>query len=166
MEWSGPLPNVWIRFRVGDDDYALPLGTVAEVTGARAPSLIPLVSLEVGGILNVRGEPLPAVSGHVLLAGDAGRAAGRAAGPALVLERGAVRIGVLVDSVSRIERDLETRLKADEFMEPDRESELVRWVRADGTRVGLIDAEELLERATRLLTSRAQKGEEPCPIVF
>ena len=69
---------------------------------APRPHLIPRVALELGGVVNVRGEPLPAVDGGALLTG---RSALRHR-HMLVLERGSLRLGVLVGAVQRIESAL------------------------------------------------------------
>ncbi len=150
-------PRQWLCFGLAQLDYAIPLDSVSEVTAARVPNFVPFVPLEVGGILNVRGEPLPAVDGHALVGAPGG------AGPrhALVLEEGAIRIGLLVDSVSRIERDLRDA-GPDENLDGARpaEREGVEWVMHEGQRVGLVDANEWLGLAMALLTRH--EGEERC----
>ncbi len=155
----------WLRFQLGDSGFGIPLDAVGEVTAARQPHLIPLVPLEVGGVLNVRGEPLPVVDGGVLVGGDPG--SGRR--HAIVLEEGKLRVGVLVDSVSRIERGLEEAV-AEELDADDPEAvhvDFVHWVRSGGNRVGLVDAEILLKRATDLLSRQVvQRGEDVCLNAF
>ncbi len=155
----------WIRFRVGDERYAIPLEAVTEVAPARRPQLIPLVPLEIGGVLNVSGEPLPVVEGSVLLQ----RSSPGGARHALVLEEGSLRVGVLVDHVSRIERGLGVAgaddALGDEDPEPD--PDFVSWVRHGGVRVGLVGAEGLLRLATELLARGAGfGGEEKCLNAF
>lgn len=138
----------WLRFAVGDREYAIALEAVSEVTAARQPNFVPLVPLAIGGVLNVRGEPLPAVDARALI----GIESERRARPALVLERGAIRIGLLVDSVTRIERGLAA---SDEPFdaEPPGASLGVEWIWTDGAWVGLVDADSWLDFATALLTS-------------
>jgi chemotaxis signal transduction protein len=155
----------WLRFRLGASEYAIALDAVVEVTAARTPRLIPLVKRHIGGILNVGGEPLPAVHGHALVGGsDDG---GTRARHALVLEDGPVRVGILVDQVSRIERDLD-KADADESFDVATddlpELDFVNWVRHDGQRVGLVDAERLLGLATELLTG--VEGGRECQTAF
>ena len=153
----------WLRFRLQGLEYAIPLDAVAEVTPPKRPNLIPLVPLEVGGILNVRGEPLPAVDGCALIGRPgSGEAMPR---PALVLEEGKVRVGVLVDHASRIERGLgEAGLDETFEGEPPPELAFVKWVRHGGERVGLVDAKGWLQLATGLLTQQGgHRGEEACP---
>ena len=150
----------WLRFKIGDSACAIPLHAVAEVTSAGSPRLIPLVPLRVGGILNVRGEPLPVVNGGVVLRdqpSDVHR-------HVLVLEHGLARIGILVGHVSRIERSMPST-PADDDAETS--CAHVRWVNDGDERLGLVDPEALFQRATELLTEqRPLMGEEPCQSVF
>jgi chemotaxis signal transduction protein len=139
----------WLRFEISGQAYAIPLAAVVEVTGAQPLHLIPRIPLEIAGVLNVRGEPLPAVDGGALLTGS----------PAerhryvLVLERAGLRIGVLVGQVRRIEREL--ALTLDEPVEPS--GALVEWVNQDDKALGLVDPEGLIERATLLLTDQRKQ---------
>jgi len=138
----------WLCFEVSGQAYAIPLASVVEVTGAQRPHLIPRISLEIGGVLNVRGEPLPAVDGGTVLTGSKAQRHRHV----LVLERGSLRIGMLVGQVRRIERELPARAE-------ERDGALVQWVSQDGSALGLVDPEGLIERATMLLTDqRKQPG--------
>ena len=155
----------WLRFQVGGHLYAIPLDAVAEVTPAESPRLIPFVSPEIGGILNVRGEPVPAVYGGIVLGG----ARPRVHRHLMVLERGKLRVGVLAEEVTTIERGIEPPEEDPDALEPAGEGaeEFVRWIRhADGP-LGLVAPEGLLERATaQLEPTRAEGGEEPCQDAF
>lgn len=149
----------WLRFRLRDTGYAVPLDAVAEVTGARRPRLAPFVPIELGGVVNVRGEPLVVVNGGALLLG-APAPLGR---HAFVLQSGAVRLGVLVDQVTRIERGLGGT--APELCPPPvgaPDLAWVRWVARRAARVGLLDPDALVERATDLLTGHGLQGEDQC----
>ncbi len=126
----------WLRFRIAGRSFGLPLDSVAEVTAGGAPRLIPFVSRDAGGILNVRGEPMPVVdAGALLLGAPAG-----ARGHVVALVRGGVRLGLLVDFVACIEPDS-----------------------ADAERV---EPDALFERALQLLTPGGWpglQGGNPCP---
>ena len=158
--------NAWIRFRVHDEEYALPLDSVVEVTVARRPRLIPLVPREVAGVINVKGEPLPALDAGTLLRD---RPAGNPR-HALVLQRESLRIGLLVGSVSTIEasRDLARCEPAEPPPGPEPGRGLVRWTLVDGEKLGLLDHDALLGRVGDLLTRQAQHTEkgEPWPSAF
>jgi len=140
----------WLRFEVAEQGYAVPLGAVVEVMAAPSPHLIPRVALDVGGMVNVRGEPVPAVDGGALLTGRPARRHRHM----LVLERGSLRLGVLVGAVQRIEGTLGLV----ESAELPRSGELVEWVTEDGRQLGLVDPEGLIERGVLLLTETELRG--------
>ena len=144
----------WLRFEVADQGYALPLGAVVEVMAAPRPHLIPRVSLELAGVVNVRGEPLPAVDGGALLTGVSALQYRHM----LVLERGSLRLGVLVGGVQRIERAL-----ALVEQEVTHSGELVEWVTEGEKALGLVDPDGLIERGVLLLTELRSRagGQEP-----
>ena len=189
------MATSWLQFDLGERSFAIPLDAVAEVMWAQQPRLIPLVPPNVGGVLNIRGEPLVVMNGGAVFglepaqeasAAEAARAAkaeglseggwratARAPGPAglhyshvLLLEHGDSRIGLRVGHVSRIDRDRAVWTGREENV--NEEYPFVREVhRANGT-LGLVDLDGFLERATALLTqSRAhQGGQESCLSAF
>ena len=150
----------WIRFSIGEIAYAIPLSAVVEVASAARPYLIPLVPLQAGGILNVRGEPLPVVDGGALLCNQSDDVYRHV----IVLEHGEGRIGVLVGHVSRIERSVPSGALDED---PPIDCPHVGWV-SDGTEcLGLVDPEALLERAKELFTDQpVPMGEKPCQSAF
>jgi len=159
----------WVCFRVAGGDYAIRLGAVVEVMAGRAPGLIPLLPLAVGGILNARGEPLAVVDGGTLL----GTAPSRSHHHVLVLERGTRRAGVLVDHVLRIERDLERRLAdlahaGDLPADPEVDASWIeRRQTREGVEIGLVDSEALFERAMDLLAGAgSHRRDERCQSAF
>ena len=85
------LAAPWLRFEVSDSQYAIPLDSVAEVAVTTSLRMIPLIQLDVGGILNVRGEPLPGVNGGLLLEGQPSNFHPHM----LVLEQGRIRLGLV-----------------------------------------------------------------------
>ncbi len=152
----------WILFRVDGYDYALPLDVVAEVTAARAPRLIPFVPRDHAGVIVAKGEPLPAVDGGTVLRQRPGMSHRRA----LLLERGKLRAGLLVEEVSRIERGLADRVQEPPGGDSDAPSgaDFVRWCFLGGKRLGLVDPDALLGRVGDLCagtrSSSVQQGEE------
>jgi chemotaxis signal transduction protein len=145
----------WLRFEVAEQGYALPLGAVVEVMAAPRLHLIPRVGLEMAGIVNLRGEPLPAVDGGALLTGRSALHHRHM----LVLERGSLRMGMLVGGVQRIER----ALPLVEASEVTHSGELVEWVTEGDKALGLVDPEGLIERGVLLLTELRSRagGQEP-----
>jgi len=154
------MASPWLRFNIGESDYAIPLHAVAEVTAGTAPRLIPLVPITLAGIVNVRGEPLPVVDGGALLGNPS-------PGPyreVLVLENETARIGILVGHVAGLEKDLSDRPVQGDSEEND---SYVHWVIDGREKLGLIDPEALLERAKELLMAQHPWiGGEPCPSAF
>jgi purine-binding chemotaxis protein CheW len=156
-------PERWLRFRVGADLLAVALESVVEVCEVRAAHPIPFVAPEIGGVQNVRGEPLPTVDGARLLLGTAGGGGG----VLLVLEEEGLRVGIRVDAASTFEPGEPVELEPEE---PARGRALRRFARAGGARIGLCDATELVERARRLLCRRGAgewneptEGGDACP---
>ncbi len=155
----------WLRFEVGGLAYAIPLDAVTEVTRACQRRLIPGVPLTLGGVVNVRGEPLPVVDAAVLLGGES---LPEAAGPqhALLLERGSLRLALQVRKVWRIEHELPRTVAQSES--GDAGPAFVHWVGGAADALGLVDPNGLLEHATALLTRTRvhHEGEESCPSAF
>jgi len=158
-----------LRFEVGSDSYALPLGAVAEVGRSLALHAIPLVPREVGGVANLRGEPLPALDGGSLLRGEATDKPRHL----LVLQEEQRRLGIVVERVSGIESDLASAAPfAPDAAPPG--PDFVSWVQSvSGPVLGLIDPNALFARATKLLTedsrpreSSHQRGEGICDDAF
>lgn len=156
----------WLLFRAGERDYALRIDALAEIVAARAPQLIPLVPIEVGGVLNCRGEPLPVVDGGLVLEG---RRSGSTR-HALVFEREELRLGLLVDHVLRIDRDLDpTRLSAIEAPAAAASAGACEsWKQTPlGRQLGIVNTESLLSRAIDLLVRNDEQGkEDPCHNAF
>lgn len=142
----------WLRLRVHQRRFALPLAAVAEVANAAPPHLIPQVPRELGGVVSFRGEPLPALDAAALLCAETG---GRR-GHLVVLADARLRLGLLVSELLGIERDLEDAVEIADA-EPAG-PEFVRWVRRGGEPIGLVCPEGLLEQARKLLTEQRIEG--------
>lgn len=156
-----------LRFEVGGEPYALNIDSVAEVARALPMHWIPLVPLELGGAVNLRGEPLPAVVARALLGG----ASSGSASHLLVMESERRRIGFAVDRVTGIDRHVKTGPAVAEEVRPS--SSLVTWVIGSPS-IGVIEPEALFQRASEVLNPDpraldvAQPGgdSEPCQARF
>ena len=156
-----------LRFDVGGEPYALSIDAVAEVARALSLHWIPLVPPEVGGAVNLRGEPLPAVDGWALLGGTQTSARRHL----LVIESERRRIAVLVDRLTGIDRELRTGPALPDEVRPS--SPLVTWL-AGPPAVGLIDPDALFCSASSLLNpdprlrdpSRSGGESDPCQARF
>jgi purine-binding chemotaxis protein CheW len=158
-----------LRFEVGRESYALPLGAVAEVARALPLHAIPLVPRHVGGVVNLRGEPVPALDGGSLLRGEAVDEPQHL----LVLEKEQRRVGIVVERVSGIESDLASAVPYDPEAAPPG-PDFVAWVQSiPGRALGLIDPNALFARVTEILNedsrprdSSRQRGEAICDDAF
>jgi len=156
--------STWLVFSVAHRTYMIDLDSVAEVVAARKLHLVPLIPLEVGGVLNVRGEPIPVVDGGAVLQK---RPCG-AHRHVLVFESDERRLGLLVDYVLRIDRDFRpTRIDTLEAPEDDGVCTFA-WKRSsDGGALGIVDSSAVLARATELLAGQSlESREEPCQNAF
>jgi purine-binding chemotaxis protein CheW len=153
----------FLVFRLGDDEFGLPIAAVDEV--ARVPAQItrvPKTPKFLEGVINLRGEVLPVVDQRrrfdmpPLADGEARRL--------IVLRTDRHRAGVIVDSVSEV-----LRCPADSVDEaPDLTGQATRLVNgvvnleASGRMILLLDPSELLTRAERgLLDAFAPQAEIP-----
>jgi len=164
LEDAPRAPSTWLYFRVGGFEYAIPVDAVTEALAARRPHLVPLLPLEIGGVLNIRGEPLPVVDGGAALQNVPCGATRHV----LVFERPDMRLGLLVDYITRIHRDFDpTRMDLLELA--DGVGECVEaWRRSSDVGVlGIVNSDALLARAASLFAGRSsQMKEEPCPNAF
>ncbi len=160
MASAGPQ----LVFRVAGRSFGVPVVAVSEVTAGGVPRLVPRVPLAVGGILNVRGEPLLAVdAGALLLDRPAG-----ARRHVVVFGDASLRIGILVDLAARMEGDPGAPL-AQGGESPLEAAVPVRWTECTGGLVGLVEPEDLLARARKLLAPAPQsrgEGGESWPTAF
>ena len=154
----------WLCFRVANSEYAIPLSDVAEVSAGRSRHLIPTLSLEVGGVINLRGEPLPALDGGLLLIGVISRSSRHV----LVLERGRVRVGLFVDAVLRMVHEMSRELvekspDADEVPGEVRSACFAERLRKRGGKIRLVDSDALIGRAVALMSDAVNmEGEGRC----
>ena len=99
----------YVLFRLGPEQYALPVSSVVSVVRYQQPTPVPRASEEVLGVVNLRGRVLPVV--------DLGRRFGRSvfeASPSsrvVVAESAAGSVGVAVDSASEVVTFTEDEIK-------------------------------------------------------
>jgi chemotaxis signal transduction protein len=139
-----------LLFRVAAERYLIDLEAVTEVAPAARPCLIPCIPLDLAGVINVRGEPVPVVDGGAVLQGRHAPSSRHA----LLLDAEGHRVGVLVAEVSRIERRQPTLPEGRQEDVPGFPF-IQRAHLADGE-VGVVDVSGLLARALELLGGGAQ----------
>ena len=143
-----------LRFQVAERSYLVPLGAVAEVTPSAEHCLVPRIPLDLGGVVNVRGEPVPVLDGGTVLQG-------RPCPPyryAILLNIDEHRLGVLVTGVSRIERRRPT--STEETAPASDDPPFVRRALLPDGPVGVVDETGLRARVRELLAGRPRQREE------
>ncbi|HSM92730.1 MAG TPA: chemotaxis protein CheW [Anaeromyxobacteraceae bacterium] len=90
-----------LTFRLGKEEFAVPIGRVREVLRAPAITEVPRAPAGVLGVVTVRGEIVPVVDAHARL-GVA--ATGGSAGRILIVDADEGPLGVLVDAVESVVR--------------------------------------------------------------
>jgi len=90
--------SIHVRFRVGDESFALPVGQVLEVAvlGSLAP--VPGAPPSVLGVRNLRGQVLPVID----LAGLLGTARPHGAQKLVITEEAGRRAGLAIDEVTDV----------------------------------------------------------------
>lgn len=164
---SGP----WLLFRQRLRRYAISLDRVGEVAPSEQLHPVPRVPPHVGGVVNLRGEPLPVVRAEALLGEDGATVDSPAQADArvrhlIVLRSERLRMAVAVEQVLRIERSLEGRPCGDDSNASA--PAFVSWIHHPGGEVGLVDPDALLDHAEAQLTEQrfAEGRQESCPIAF
>ena len=152
----GAAESQFLVFRLGDEEFGLPIASVDEV--ARAPDQItrvPKTPKFLEGVINLRGAVLPVVDQRSRF--DLPAYSGDKQRQRLVVVRSERhRAGLIVDSVSEV---LRTRAEAIDAA-PDLTGDAARLVRGvvnfgdSGRIVLLLDPAELLSRAERGLLDR------------
>jgi purine-binding chemotaxis protein CheW len=146
-EESAMADEQYIVFRLGGQDYGMPIGAVSEI--ARKPEHItrlPKAPAFIDGVMNLRGGVVPIV--------DLGRrfdlAVAERAGTQriLVLEVGGVRAGFMVDSVSEVLKVPASAVCAAPELSPDQARLISRVVNleAEGRMILLVDPTQLLSQ--------------------
>lgn len=137
----------FIVFRLGGQDYALPIAAVSEI--ARTPEQItrvPKAPSFIDGVINLRGGVVPIIDLRrrfdVVAAGD------RASQRILVLGIGGARAGFLVDSVAEVLKVPAEAIQAAPEMSPDQMRLISRVINLEskGRMILLVDSAQLLDQ--------------------
>lgn len=149
----------FLVFRLGDDEFALPIDAVDEVTAAPEQIVkLPKTPKFLEGVINLRGEVLPVVDQRQRF--DMPRLEDGARRRLLVVRTERHRAGLIVDSVSEVlSFDAEAIQPAPELA--GQAAKLVEGVinlEASGRIVLVLDPSELLSRSERGLLDAFGKG--------
>ena len=122
--------SVHVRFRVGAESFALPVGHVLEVADVGTLAPVPGAPPSVLGVRNLRGQVLPVID----LATVLGTPRSKAATKVVITEDAGRRAGLAIDQVTDV----------GELPGPLQESDspfLAGSTLADGELVGVVDVE-------------------------
>jgi purine-binding chemotaxis protein CheW len=155
----GSEDRKFLVFRLGDEEFGLPVEAVDEV--ARAPdrvTRVPRAPKFLEGVVNLRGVVIPVVDQRrrfdmpSLEQGDGRRL--------IVVRTGRHRAGLIVDSVSEVLRTMAADIEA----APDLTEDIARLVHgvvnieAEGRIILVLDPAELLTRAERGLLDKFESS--------
>ena len=90
--------SVHVRFRVGDENFALPVGQVLEVADLGQLAPVPGAPPAVLGVRNLRGHVLPVIDLAVVL----GTAHARPGARLVIAEEAGRRAGLAIDQVTDV----------------------------------------------------------------
>lgn len=152
-----------LLFRLGDDEFGLPIGAVSEVT--RRPerlTSLPKAPAFVDGIMNLRGQVLPVIDQRRRFGVPAEESARK---PVIVVRIGASQAGFVVDSVLRVAGVPASALQPAPDLGRDQNPTIdrVASLEVDGRIVLLVNPQELLDRAERDLLAALQGGSDSQP---
>ena len=151
----------FVVFRLGDDEYALPIAAVDEVAQAPAQiTRVPKTPKFLEGVINLRGEVLPVVDQRRRF--DMPKLEDGARRRLIVVRSERHRAGLIVDSVSEVLRLAEDRIEPAPQL-TDETSRLLRGVinlEREGRIVLILDPGELLSRAERGLLDKFEAQAE------
>jgi purine-binding chemotaxis protein CheW len=154
----------FVAFRLGDDEFALPIEAVDEV--ARVPeqvTRVPKTPEFLEGVINLRGEVLPVVDQRRRF--DMPTFDGAEGRRLLVVRSERHRAGLIVDSVSEVLRSSRDEIEP----APDLTGQATRLVNGvinlerAGRIILLLDPAELLSRAERGLLDAFQPDAQATP---
>src|SRR5215212_10563673 len=90
--------SIHVRFRLGDESFALPVAQVLEVAELGSLARVPGAPPSVLGVRNLRGQVLPVID----LAGVLGTAHARRAQRLVITEEAGRRAGLAIDEVTDV----------------------------------------------------------------
>lgn len=160
MESNVMADEQFIVFRLGGQDYGLPISAVSEI--ARPPERItrlPKAPSFIDGVMNLRGGIVPIVDLRrrfdIVATGHAGSAR------ILVLSIGGVRAGFLVDGVSEVMKVTSEAITPAPEMSPDQMRLISRVINLESTGriILLVDPIQLLDQVESDVLAKFERSE-------
>lgn len=97
----------WVSFYLGEELFACPIKSIQEIIPYQEPIPVPGASEGIEGVLNVRGEIIPVVSGSEITGSTqttASEKQSKDAGNIIIMDSNQGLLGMSIDSVSEIIR--------------------------------------------------------------
>jgi purine-binding chemotaxis protein CheW len=140
---------IFLVFRLGDDEFGLPIDAVVEVAQVPAQiTRVPKTPKFLEGVVNLRGEVLPVVDQRRRF--DMPRLDDNAARRLVVINTERLRAGIIVDAVSDVLRTYRANVAPPPQLTDEKTARLIEGVinlEKDARIVLLLDPTELLTRA-------------------
>ena len=93
-------PGQYLSFSLGQEDFAIPLGSVFEINGLTAITSVPQTPDFIAGVINLRGKIIPVVNLRVKL--GMGAIAHTKETCVIIADAGGRHVGMIVDSVKEV----------------------------------------------------------------
>ncbi len=93
-------PGQYLSFGLGQEDFAIPLGSVFEINGLTAITSVPQTPDFIAGVINLRGKIIPVVNLRVKL--GMGAIAFTKETCVIIADAGGRHVGMIVDSVKEV----------------------------------------------------------------
>jgi len=164
-EASAMAPEQFIIFRLGDQDYGIPIAAVGEI--ARPPEHItrlPKAPAFIDGVINLRGSVVPVVDLRRRF--DLGARERAASQRILILAIGGVIAGFLVDSVAEVMKAPTDAIRTAPELSPDQMRLISRVINleAEGRLILLVDPGQLLDQVETDVLARFEGSEPDSPV--
>ena len=148
----------FLVFRLGEQDFGLPIGTVTEVTMLPDKlTRLPKAPAFVEGVMNLRGQVIPIIDQRRRFLGDAASGKRRRV---VVVSLGDIQVGFVVDAVSEVLRVPADALRAAPELGSEGARVFDRVASLGEDMILIVEPRELVDRAERdMLAAMTGKGE-------
>jgi len=148
----------FLVFRLGEQDFGLPIGAVTEVTMLPEKlTRLPKAPAFVEGVMNLRGQVIPIIDQRRRFLGDAASGKRRRV---VVVSLGDIQVGLVVDAVSEVLRVPADALRAAPELGSEGTRVFDRVADFGEGMILIVEPRELVDRAERdMLAAMTGKGE-------
>ncbi len=96
------LRNMFLSFRLGDEDYCLEIRHVTEIVGIQKVTEVPDMPHYVKGVVNLRGQVIPVIDMRLRFNMEGRDYDERTCIVVISLKNGQVQVGLVVDTVNEV----------------------------------------------------------------